>query len=260
MKLTTIYQEGNILALRVEKVSAQYINTIRRYAMSRVPTLAIDFVEFSKNSGILYDEMVAHRLGLIPLTTDLENYSLPKEEWTQPTGDPRTEVQLILKATKAKTAKTVLAKDLESKDDKVVPVHQEIPITKLIEGQELEFIATARMGLGEEHVKWSPGHVYYKHFPHISIDKQPKNVDEVAKQFPKLFEVKASKLVVLSQAPYFLPDTELAIDGVSVDFADEDYLLIIESWGQLSPKTILQEALRAYDNQLDELVKLTEDL
>ena len=260
MKLETIYEEGDILALRVQDVSAQYINALRRYATSRVPPLAIDFVEFKKNSGILYDEMVAHRMGLLPLTTDLESYRLPEEEWTEPTGDARVEVQLVLKSTKAKGSTIVYAKDLQSKDDKVVPVHPEMPITKLIEGQELELVATARMGVGEEHVKWSPGHVWYRHFPQISIDKQPKDAEAVAKKYPKLFEVKSNKLALTKDAAYHLPDTELAIDGVSVEFVDGDYLLIIESWGQLAPKTILQEAVSAYDNQLDEFIKLTEVL
>ena len=260
MKLEAIYEEGDVLALRVQDVSAQYINTLRRYATSRVPTMAIDFVEFHKNSGILYDEMVAHRLGLVPLTTDLENYNLPEEEWTEPVEDPRVEVQLTLKSIKAKTSRVVYAKDLESKDDNVVPVHPEMPITKLIEGQELELIATARMGVGEEHVKWSPGHVWYRHFPHITIDKQPKDPQAVADAYPGVFEVKSKKLVVTDQAAYHMPDTEFDVDGVSVEFKDGDYILLIESWGQLPPKTILQEALKAYDNQLDEFVKLTEDL
>lgn len=260
MKLESVYEEGDILAIRVQDVSAQYINTIRRYATSRVPTLAIDFVEFKNNSGILYDEMVAHRLGLVPLTTDLESYNLPEEEWTEPTGDPRVEVELTLKGTKAKNPTIVYAKDLASADDKVVPVTPEMPITKLIEGQELEFVATARVGTGEEHVKWSPGHVWYRHFPHITIDEQPKDPEAVAKRFPNIFAVKSKKLVVQDDAAYHLPDTDLGVDEVSVTFEDGDYILIIESWGQLAPKTILQEALKAYDSQLDEFVKLTEDL
>lgn len=260
MKLESVYEQDNILAVHIDGVSAQYINTLRRYATSRVPTMAIDFVEFKKNSGILYDEMVAHRMGLIPLTTDLESYNLPEEEWVEPSEDPRVEVQLVLKSKKAKSSSIVYAEDLESKDDKIIPVNPKMPITKLIEGQELECIATARMGVGEEHVKWSPGHVWYRHYPHITIDKQPKDAQKVADQYPGVFEVKSGKLVVADDAAYHMPDTELDIDGVSVEFEDGDYILIIESWGQLPPKTILQEAVSAYDNQLDEFVKLTEDL
>ena len=260
MKLENLHEEDNLLALRVQEVSPHYINTLRRYAISRVPTMAIDFVEFSKNSGLLYDEMVAHRLGLIPLTTDLENYNLPEEEWTEPTEDPRVEVQLTLKSGKTKSPTVIYAEDLVSKDDKITPVHPKMPITKLIEGQEMEFVATARLGVGEEHVKWSPGHVWYRHYPHITIDKQPKNAEELAERYPNVFEIKSKKLQLTKDAAYHFPDTDLDIDGISVEFKDGDYILLIESWGQLPPKKILQEALAAYDNQLDEFVKLTKDL
>lgn len=260
MKLEKVYEQENILAIRVQDVSPQYINTLRRYATTRVPTMAIDFVEFRKNSGILYDEMVAHRMGLIPLTTDLENYHLPEEEWTEPLEDPRVEVQFTLKSGKTKSPTVVYSADLESEDDKVVPVHDDMPITKLIEGQELELIATARMGVGEEHVKWSPGHVWYRHYPHIEIDKQPKDPQQVADEHPGIFEVKSKKLSVKSDAAYHMPDADLGIDGVSVGHEDGDYILIIESWGQLKPEVILQQALSAYDDQLDDFVEVTKDL
>ena len=41
-------------------------NSIRRY-INHIPTLAIDEVEISKNDSALYDETIAHRIGLIPI-------------------------------------------------------------------------------------------------------------------------------------------------------------------------------------------------
>jgi DNA-directed RNA polymerase subunit D len=258
MKLTKVFEEGNVLAIRVEDVSPSYINTIRRYASSRVPTMAIDFVEFKDNSGILYDEMVAHRMGMIPLTTDLKTYRLPEDEWNEPTGDPRIEVEMSLSVTAGKGTTVVKAKDFKSKDKKIAPVFEDIPITKLIEGQAIECVAYARMGLGEEHVKWSPGHIWYRNYPNITITDQPKDAEEFAKQYSGVFDVKSGKLSVAKDAAYHLPDSE--IDGVDVEFEDGDYLLIIESWGQLEPMTILEQALVAYDDQLDDFSKLTEEL
>ena len=48
-----------------------YANTLRRIMIDEVPTMAIEDIEFVKNNSILYDEIIAHRLGLIPLKTDV---------------------------------------------------------------------------------------------------------------------------------------------------------------------------------------------
>lgn len=260
MKLEKLGEENSTLVLRVSDTTAAYINTIRRYIMTQVPTMAIDFVELKENNSILYDEMVAHRLGLIPLTTDLKTYSLPKEEWNEPTGDPRVEVLLTLQVAKAKQDRLVLAKELESKDTKVVPVHDNMPIVKLAEGQNIELIATARLGTGKEHSKWSPGHVWYTHYPHITITKQPKNAEEVATQYPELFEVKSGKLAVKQEAAYKMPDRPLEVEGINVEHKDGDYVLFIESFGQLTPKEMIAHALSAYDQQLDEFTTLAKTL
>ncbi len=252
MKVDVIDSSENIMVLRIRGVAPSYINTLRRYMSVRVPTMAIDFVEFRTNNSILYDEIIAHRLGLIPLTTDLQTYSLPSGGWSEPSGDPRVEVQLSLQIPSVEEETLVTAKDLLSKDPKVVPVFPDMPIVRLIKGQGLEFTATARMGLGEEHAKWSPGHIYFRHYPHISINKQPSDADKIVEQYPGVFDLKEGKLVLAERAALNLSD----VDGIDVSFVDGDYLFTIESWGQLHPKQILQEAIKSYDNDLAEFRKI----
>ena len=60
----------------IEGINVEMANELRRVILSEIPTMAITEVIFMENESPLYDEMIAHRLGLIPLTTDLKNYNL----------------------------------------------------------------------------------------------------------------------------------------------------------------------------------------
>src|SRR3989344_4066327 len=71
-------KEGKV-SFMIKKTSPAFANSLRKYILEKVPAMAIEDVEFRKNGSILYDEMIAHRLGLIPLSTDLKSYNLPQE-------------------------------------------------------------------------------------------------------------------------------------------------------------------------------------
>ncbi|MDD9953291.1 MAG: DNA-directed RNA polymerase subunit D [Candidatus Woesearchaeota archaeon] len=159
MKLTKTAGKGNKLDFELQGQD-WYANTIRRLILNEVPTMAVELVEIAANDSILYDEMVAHRLGLIPLTTDLKGYNLPTAEEME-SGEflAQSSCQLSLEA---KGPCIVYAKDLKSKDPKVKPVYPDMPIAKLLEGQELKVIVTAVLGQGKDHTKWSPGHAHFK--------------------------------------------------------------------------------------------------
>lgn len=152
--------KGNFLHLEMKDTTDWYTNTLRRLMITEVPIIAIEQVEISKNDSVLYDEIVAHRLGLIPLTTDLSSYVMPTQEEVD-TGEylAQSSCKLTLEA---KGPCIVYAKDLKSADPKVKPVHPETPIVKLLENQELILVATAVMGKGRVHAKWSAGHAHYK--------------------------------------------------------------------------------------------------
>src|SRR3989344_3451312 len=99
MKIEMLDQKENELIFMIEGINNAIANTIRRTVISEVPTLAIDEIEFIKNQTPLYDEILAHRIGLIPIKTDLRAYSLKEEA----TGKATTELKLILKAKGPKT-------------------------------------------------------------------------------------------------------------------------------------------------------------
>lgn len=160
MKLSRQKSAKGKLILEIKDASEWFANTLRRLCIAEVPTLAIELVEIHKNDAITYDEILSHRLGLIPLTTDLAGYKLAtEEEFESQEFLAQSSVKFTLHA---KGPCVVHAKDLKGKDPKVKPVYGEMPIVKLLEGQEVELEATAVLGQGRRHAKWSPCHAYFR--------------------------------------------------------------------------------------------------
>src|SRR6056297_3300546 len=56
----------------VRGLTPAFANGLRRAMIADVPTLSIDTVRFVENSSVMFDEMIALRLGLVPLTTPLD--------------------------------------------------------------------------------------------------------------------------------------------------------------------------------------------
>ena len=263
MKATKIAGKGNELVLELSGLAYQQANVLRRLMLNEVPVLAIEQVDFKTNTGILYDEMLALRLGLIPLTTD-KSYSLPtKEEVEGGEYSAKSSVKFTLVA---KGPCVVYAKDLKSKDPKVKPVFPEMPLAKLLEGQEIEFTATAVMGLGKEHAKWSPALVYYRQKPTLTIAKgaDVKDIMRTLKETNlKAVSEKGGKLVVDAKQLVFeeAPDTyEDVSKSFNVTYSDDAFIFIIESWGQLSPKEIMASAIEQMTSYLTEMEKLVKAL
>lgn len=139
MKLINKKDNQLIFTAEIEESMA---NAVRRY-LGEIPVLAIDEVEISKNDSSLYDETIAHRLGLIPLKMEK---SMPEKTTTK---------------FKLNVIKEGNVYSGELKGGKGV-VYDKIPITLLSKGQELKLVATARMGKGNQHSKFSSGLMFYK--------------------------------------------------------------------------------------------------
>ncbi len=133
---------------------------LRRIMISEVPTMAIETVNFNKNDSILWDEILAHRLGLIPLTFDPKFFTVRETcKYCKGKGCSHCQVSLVLKK---RGPAIVYSGDFKSTDKKVKPVFDKIPVTELMENQELELEAVAQLGTGREHAKWQAAVVGYK--------------------------------------------------------------------------------------------------
>ena len=128
-------EQGKVSFILKDSTPA-FANTLRRLMIDDVPAMAIEDVEFQKNNSILYDEMIAHRLGLVPLKTDLKSYNLPDKCKCEGKGCNRCQLKMVLRATKG--SGVVYASEIKSKDPAVKPVFPNMPIVKLLKGQTLD--------------------------------------------------------------------------------------------------------------------------
>ncbi len=207
-------------------------NAIRR-SVSEVPTLAVDEVEIFKNDSALYDEVIAHRIGLIPLKTEKGMSS-------------KTKIELKL----SKTGPcTVYSGDLEGSAD---VVYDKMPITILGENQKLELVATAILGKGIEHAKYIPGLCYYRHILEV---KSTSDIDKIIQNSKSILikpEKKGSKWVC------DLNDAQItAIEEIDKDAIknSDQILFVIESYGNMPAREILTKAIKAIFDNLEEFEK-----
>jgi DNA-directed RNA polymerase subunit D len=206
-------------------------NTMRR-SVSEVPILAIDEVEIYKNDSALYDEVVAHRLGLVPLKTEKGMSA-------------KTKIDLKLNKT---GPCTIYSGDLKGNAD---VVFDKIPITILGKDHQLELIATASLGKGIDHAKYLPGLCYYRHL--LEVKSSPE-IDEIVQKSKGLIkpEKRGSKWICdLADAD---SDEIIKIDKDTIKDSDE-ILFVIESFGQMDAKEILVKAISALEDNLDEFEK-----
>lgn len=253
MDLKVLHKDDNKLIFILKDTDFVYTNTLRRIMISGLPTLAIRKVTFVKNTSAMFDEVIAHRLGLIPLTGDLDSYTLPNECTCKGAGCGKCQSAIILKA---EGPLTVYASDLKCQDSKIKPAYAKIPIAKLFKGQELEFEAIVTLGTGKEHSKFSAGLVHYKGYPEIKFDKV-KNPDEVANECPqKILEVEGKTINIKDPTKCILCGACAAVcdpkGSVIVEASEKDFIFTIESWGKMPPEEILSRSLDLLNQNLDE--------
>ena len=211
-------------------------NAIRR-SVDEIPILAIDEADIYKNDSVLYDEIIAHRLGLIPL----KNQKIKADQV----------VEMKLKVKGSGEAKEILAGEL---GDSVV--YPEMPLVLIGSEQEVELVARARVGKGISHAKFSPGIIFYKHLAKIKIIGDGEKQSELAEIYPEVFEMFGDKLKVKDAAACDLDQEDMkSYPGVTIGF-DNNLSFTIESWGQIGVKDIFIEACKALKGNLSEVSKV----
>ncbi len=253
MELKLLQDNKDETRFIIKDANPVFLNTIRRAIITKTPTMAIDVCRIKKNSSALYDEVLAHRLGLIPLKTDLKSYKMPKNCKCEGKGCAMCQLSLTLKAS---GPCNVYAEDLKSSDPKVKPVYPKMLVAKLLKEQEIELEAVAVLGIGKKHMKFSPALVYYQGYPEIKV-KSERDANEYSAVCPtEALKIENGKLNVNEEKCILCNACCEASPNISVKGSDTDFIMTIEPFGQLSVKEIMNGACDAIVRKLKKLDKL----
>lgn len=259
MEIDIRKKDENQLLFVIEGCNDAFINAIRRISTVEVPTMAIDTVEVLKNEAKIFDEALAHRLGLVPITTDMDSVVMASECDCED-HCPSCSVSLLLKE---KGPKTVYSGDLKSEDPKVVPYNDTIPLLKLKEGQEVELVAIAKLGKGLEHAKWQPTTACaYKYYPIITIDTEKceacaKCANECPRGVYEFDEKKNIVKIVDIENCSMCKTCARGCDAGAITVEGEEgrYIFRIETDGSLSPEEVLERACDILSEKSDKIIE-----
>jgi len=169
-------------------------NALRRIMIADVPIYAIEVVSISKNNGIINDEMLAHRLGLLPLSSKVSaNESLDDFYFT-------LDVSFDQDKADSNNVHTIYSGSLIGSSKDVSLVHNDIILAALAKGQSISLKAFIAKGTGFEHAKWSAscGTTYIDHEDgSITFKIETTGSLEPIELFQKSIDILDKKLDVL---------------------------------------------------------------
>ncbi|MFC7095989.1 DNA-directed RNA polymerase subunit D [Halobaculum marinum] len=227
--------------LLVRGVTPAVANGLRRTMLSEVPTFSIDTVRFVENSSVMFDEMVGLRLGLVPLTTPLDDYEV---------GDT------VTLALDVEGPATAYSGDIETSDELVQPADENVPIIELKEGQRLEFEADAVLDSGKEHAKHQGGvAVGYRHLQRVEVVGDADEFDEEEPNILRgVIETEDGELVNTDE---FGADLTNRYPGKELEVTDvpNAFVFHIESDGSLPVDELTLRAVQSLRDRADELAE-----
>ena len=262
LKIEILEKSDTNLRIAVKGADVPLMNALRRLALAEVPCMAIEEVVMIENSSILQDEIISHRLGLIPLRTDLDGYNLPEEcECQSEFGCPKCRVTLTLDAEAKDGTRTVYSGEIVSENPEILPVSDKVPIIKLAKNQKLKLEAYARLGRGKTHAKWQPVSMCaYKYYPKITTpEKKCPDCSKCVDICPrKVLAIKDEKVDVrdLLGCTLCMDCVEACPQGkaspLKIEWEKNQFIMNIESTGALPPERVLKEATKLLGKQLNE--------
>lgn len=188
-------------------VDPSIANALRRILLAELPTMAIEKVLIANNTSVVQDEVLAHRLGLIPINVDPRLFDYLSENDTSnekntivfklhvrcaergqrltatsneltwlPKGSELLKTSESLTSTSKPETYTSFTCSQDSMPEfagNPISVYPDIIIAKLGFGQEIELEAHAVKGVGKTHAKWSPvATCWYRMLPEVVLTEE----------------------------------------------------------------------------------------
>lgn len=241
-------------------VDSSLANSFRRTILSDLPTMAIENVFIKKNSSVIPDEILAHRLGLVPIKADPRLFCFKTKESKQ---SEQNTIVFKLKAHCLSEELSVYSKEIvwvqpkERTDlpaDSVSVLYSDVLLLKLAKNQEVELEMHCVKGTGREHIKWSPvGTVFYRFHPKIVILQKVSGKDAYRLQkcfSPGVIDV-VNDVAVVSNERVDSLGRELfkhkdLSDKVSFSLLESHIIFKIESTSFYTPRQTFEEALKLF--------------
>jgi len=263
MKVKTMELKENKGVLKIEDTDVYFVNSLRRVMLAELPKLAIDDVIVYDNTSALFDEIISHRLGLIPIPTDLQILAFRNECKCSGKGCPSCTVRYTLSK---EGEGVVYSGDLQPEHPSYAITETTIPIVELTKDQRVILEVEAVLGRGRDHAKWqvvlAPR---YRMETIITVDKKRMNdVKAFIEELPKdLVELKGDKLEIKDISKMSVLETYIQKNK-------EDYIIMkkdptkltfsFETDGSMSAKAALQESISILKKKYEEFRGLLKDL
>jgi len=242
MKIRVLNKSDSELKFLLEDSNPQFANTLRRIMISEIPILAIDFVDFAENGSVLYNEVIAHRMGLIPLVFDPKNFHF-KEDYEDEKTDSGCEV---IFAINKKGPAMIYSKDMKSSNPDVKPLFDEIPIVELFEDQRLKLEASASLGLAKNHARYQAAIAHYRYFPMAKLKGKLENATEAVKICPKnALKIDGEKVSVTLDCDMCKECVKVAKPKNLLEISGDNtkFIFNVESISSLKPEEIIFSAV-----------------
>ncbi len=253
MKVKIIENNDRKIVFLLEETTPQFANALRRLSMVEVPNMAIQTVDFSKNDSVLYDEIIAHRLGMAPIVFDPKNFNMKDACKCEGKGCSLCEVVFAINK---KGPGVVYTKDMKSSNSEVKMLYDTIPLVELGEGHTLKLTATASLGIGRSHAKFNTATSFFRYYPMIEMKEVPKNAEDCVKICPKnALDIRGNKASVTMACDLCQECVRTAEPKGSLKVWGDDtkFIFTVESISGLTAEQIILSAVDVLKKKAKEL-------